>query len=369
MFRAHALGAENPLAAFQGKPEPLEAYFDTLQNLPVATPLMRKDCSPICDGAAAVILTSRPQAVRVAGLGSATDTSSILDRVELAHLVATTRAAQLAYFRAGIRDPRELEGLVVECHDAFNSLLPINLGDLGLVDHGDAIEALVGKLRGEPGDPLEHPVTGVRGRLPTNLSGGLKARGHPVGGTGLFQIAENYLQITGRFPNAKAQVNGAKIGIAHSIGGPGNNVYVTILEAADSRRKPQPVPKPRLTFEAVDQRREAMPPSLHGSRGVVEAATSIYVTTTGTNSGPIHVALLKIDGRRVFARLENPLREGERLEELLAGETVKLLVKDDGDHYFQLQRGTGFTLTRIVQAIRRRVARSGGDSSSAGDAA
>jgi acetyl-CoA acetyltransferase len=368
MFRAHALGADNPLAAFEGKPEPLAAYFDTMQNLPVATPLMRKDCSPICDGAAAVILTSRPQAVRVAGLGSATDTSSILDRVELAHLVATTRAAQLAYFRAGIRDPRELEGLVVECHDAFNSLLPINLGDLGLVDHGDAIEALVGKLRGEPGDPLEHPVTGVRGRLPTNLSGGLKARGHPVGGTGLFQIAENYLQITGRFPNAKAQVNGAKIGIAHSIGGPGNNVYVTILEAADSRRKPQPVPKPRLTFEAVDQRHETTLQSLHGARGVVEAATSIHVTT-GTNSGPIHVALLEIDGRRVFARLENPLREGERLEELLAGETVKLLVKDDGDHYFQLQRGTGFTLTRIVQAIRRRVARGGSDSPSAGDPA
>ena len=359
MFRAHALGADNPLAAFQGKPEPLEAYFDTTQNLPVATPLMRKDCSPICDGAAAVILTSRPQAVRVAGLGSATDTSSILDRVELAHLAATRRAAELAYWRAGIRDPRELEGLVVEAHDAFNSLLPIDLGDLGLVDADDAIEALVGKTRGDPADPLTHPVSGVRGRLPTNLSGGLKARGHPVGGTGLFQIAENYLQITGRFPNPKAQVSGAKVGIAHSIGGPGNNVYVTILEAADSRRRRQPVPQPRLTFEASDQRREPAPASLHGARGVVEAATSIYVTAGG-DPGPVHVALLKIDGRRVFARLENPLREGERIEELLAGETVQLLVKGDGDNYFKLQqRGTGFTLARIVQSIRRRVGRSG----------
>ena len=69
-----------------------------------------------------------------------------------------------------------------------------------------------------------------------------------------------------------------------------------------------------------------------------------------------------LDGniRRVFARLENPLREGERIEELLAGETVQLLVKGDGDNYFKLQqRGTGFTLARIVQSIRRRVGRSG----------
>lgn len=357
MVRAHALGAGNPLAAFAGRTEPLEAYFDRSQNLPVATPLMRKDCSPICDGAAAVILTSRPQGVRIAGLGSSTDTSSILDRVELAHLGATRRAAELAYYRAGIRDPRAIEGLVVEAHDAFNSLLPINLVDLGLVDDAEVIEALVGKVKSPPGDPLEHPVTGVRGRLPTNLSGGLKARGHPVGGTGLFQIAENFLQITGRFPNSRAQVKGARIGISHSIGGPGNNVYVTILEASDSKRTRQPVPKPRLTFESAERGAAATSTNLHGARGVVEAATSIYVTAGGT-PGPVHVALLRIDGKRVFARLEQPPREGERIEELLAGETVNLLVKGDGDHYVQLDpRGKGLTLARIVQRLRRRVGR------------
>ena len=66
------------------------------------------------------------------------------------------------------------------------------------------------------------------GSLPTNLSGGLKARGHPVGGTGLFQIAENYLQLTERFPNPRAQVHHAKTAISQSVGGPGNNNYVTI---------------------------------------------------------------------------------------------------------------------------------------------
>jgi len=356
MYRAHALGAENPLAAFYGKREPVDSYFDTTRNQPVATPLMRKDCSPICDGAAAVILTSRPQPVRVAGLGSATDTSSILDRNELATLPATRRAAELAFWRAGVREPRELEGLVVESHDAFNSLLPINLGDLGLLDPGDCLQALVGKPRAAEADPLEHPVTGVGGTLPTNLSGGLKARGHPVGGTGLFQVAENYLQITERFPNARAQVKGARIGLSHSIGGPGNNVYVTILEASDSGRTRSHVPRPHLHFEGSTARRAPEAPSLHGARGVVEAATSIYVTA-GSSGGPVHVALLRIDGRRVFARLEHPLKEGERIEELLAGQTVRLLVKDDGDHYFQMQRSRGITVARIVSALRRRVRR------------
>ena len=72
MHREHTLGSQNPLAAFYEKPEPVDAYYDEARTLPVATPLMRKDCSPICDGAAAVVLTSKPQAVRVAGIGSAT---------------------------------------------------------------------------------------------------------------------------------------------------------------------------------------------------------------------------------------------------------------------------------------------------------
>jgi len=353
MVRAHALGSENPLAAFFGKPESLDSYFDTSRNLPVATPLMRKDCSPICDGAAAVILTSRPQAVRIAGLGSATETSSILDREALDSLDATRQAARIAYWRAGIAHPRELENLVVEAHDAFNSLLPIGLVDLGLVDADEAIELLVGNPSQEPLHPLENPVTGPRGPLPTNMSGGLKARGHPVGGTGLFQIAENYLQITERFPNRAAQVPGARIGISHSIGGPGNNNYVTILESSSSRRRRQQVPTPRLHFESRERRPErATADALHGASARVEAATSIHVTAGG--GPPVHVALLSIDGRRVFAKMDRPPREGEALEQLLTGQKVKLLVKDDGDHYFQIPRGRSFDLGRVVQSIRRR---------------
>jgi acetyl-CoA C-acetyltransferase len=358
MHRAHALGAENPLAAFFGRPEPLSAYFDEAQNLPVATPLTRKDCSPICDGAAAVILTAKPQALRVAGLGSATESSSILDRADLANLDATRQAARIAYWRAGIRDPRALARLVVEAHDAFNSLLPINLVDLGLVDAERVVEALVGDPKGPSRDPLEHPITGVRGSVPTNLSGGLKARGHPVGGTGLFQIAEIALQLTERFPNPRAQVRQAGIGVAHSIGGPGNNVYVTVLERSDTRRERENVAQPRILFQSAERSRRAAAPGAggrHGARAVVEAATTIHVTGEQRGS-PVHVAVLRIDGELIFAKLDHPAEAGEPPEEVLAGQRVKLLVKDDGDHYFQLDRGrSGFT--RLVERVRERIGR------------
>jgi acetyl-CoA acetyltransferase len=354
MHRAHALGADNPLAAFFGRPEPVAAWYDARRNSPVATPLTRKDCSPICDGAAAVILTARPQAVRIAGLGSATDTASILDRASLTTLDATRQAARIAYWRAGIADPRQLEGLVVEVHDAFNSLLPIGLVDLGLADPEQALEALVGAPGGEPASPYANPVTGPRGRLPTNMSGGLKARGHPVGGTGLFQIAENYLQLTDRFPNRSAQVPGAQTAIAHSIGGPGNNNLVTILESSASRRPRDAVRMPRLHFESRQRRPEREGVSqLDGAEATVEAATTIHVRAGG--GPPLHVALLSIDGRRVFAKLDREPSDAEAPEEALAGQRVRLLVKDDGDQYFRIQRGRSFDLSRVVQSIRRRV--------------
>jgi acetyl-CoA C-acetyltransferase len=358
MFRAHALGSENPLAAFHGRPEPLNAYFDAAKNLPVATPLMRKDCSPICDGAAALILTSRPQAVRVAGLGSATETSSILDREHLACLDATRAAAKVAYWRAGIAKPRELEGLYVECHDAFNSLLPIDLTDLGLVEPDEAIDSLVGSLRRDPTDPLEHPVTGLRGRLPVNFSGGLKARGHPVGGTGLFQIGECFLQLTGQFPNPRAQVPGARIGIAHSIGGPGNNLYVTVIERADGKRKTDAVARPPMSFRSSGPARlsevPATPEGLHGASALLEAYTSIYVTASQSGE-PIHVGLVRIGDKRAFAKLDQPPGEGEPPEAVLAGQRVRLLVKDDGDHYFQMTPSRGFDLAGLVGRMRTRV--------------
>lgn len=347
MHRAHALGAENPLAAFYGRPEPLEAYFDEERNLPVATPLRRKDCSPICDGAAAVILTSQPQAVRVAGLGSATDTSSLLDRADLSRLPASGRAAALAYREAGIRDPCEVRGLVGEVHDAFNSLLPISLCDLGLLPPGEVLDALVGSARGAepPTDPFAHPRTGPGGTLPVNLSGGLKSRGHPVGGTGLFQIAEVYLQLVGRFPSQRAQVPDPRVGLAHSIGGPGNNVYVTLLELASNRReRASGLPRPARRAGRVGGAPGPLQ-SLHGRRGRIEAATTIYVTVD--DSPPAHLALISVGDRRVFAHLASPTEAGEDADRALRGQRARLLVKDDGDHYVELARDSWDVATLV----------------------
>ena len=213
---------------------------------------------------------------------------------------------------------------------------------------------LIGETGSTPEHPAQHPVTGVRGRIPTNLSGGLKSRGHPVGGTGLFQISEVFLQLTERFPNPRVQVAGARIGVAHSIGGPGNNVYVTVLEKTESNRKREEVPRPRMQFTSGDRPRERRDEkSFQGGNAVVEASTTIHVTTSA-HRAPIHVALLRIDGRRVFAKLDHAYHEGEGMEAVLAGRKVKLLVKDDGDHYFQVPRGRSFDLGRLVQAIRRR---------------
>jgi hypothetical protein len=160
----------------------------------------------------------------------------------------------------------------------------------------------------------------VHGRLPTNLSGGLKARGHPIGGTGLFQICENYLQITDRFPNRDAQVRNARFGISNSIGGPGNNNYVTLIERADGRRHRDEVPEPLRAFESRESRREReRAHALHGAEARVEAVTTIHVTSRGGE--PIHVALLEIAGRRVFAKLDQAPSESAPVEQVLAGQT------------------------------------------------
>ena len=110
------------------------------------------------------------------------------------------------------------------------------------------------RRRASPATRSTHPITGVHGRLPTNLSGGLKARGHPVGGTGLFQICENYLQITDRFPNREAQVRGARFGISNSIGGPGQQ---RLRDADRARRRPPP---PRRGARAAARVRVAREP-------------------------------------------------------------------------------------------------------------
>lgn len=223
--RSHRFASANPLAHLR-TPLTVEDYYRQVasgENYRYWDPLRYHDYCPMSDGMAAVILTSRPQDVLVAGLGSATDIPTIADRNYFHSFPATVTAAGYAYGMAGLRDIRSLEGkLHVNMHDPFNGFGPINLVDLGVVSRNRLFDAL-----------LDDSLTGPGGAFPTNLTGGLKGRGHPLGATGMIQIVENHQMI---------REQGFMAGLSHSIGGPINNNVVVLLEQSDhfKQRNPRP---------------------------------------------------------------------------------------------------------------------------------
>ncbi len=218
--KAHRNGAKNPLAHFQ-KEITIE---EVCSSRVVADPLTLYDCSPTSDGAAAVVITSDDlarnvdvprDAIQVLGIGHATDYFAVQHRHSLTSLSATVRASERAYQMAGI-GPADVD--VCEVHDAFSILELVNVEDLGLAPRGASID-LVKK------GSLE-----VSGEIPVNPSGGIKARGHPTGATGVAQIRDIVLQLRGEAPPG-LQTQSPRIGLAHNIGGFGNNIVVTILGA------------------------------------------------------------------------------------------------------------------------------------------
>jgi acetyl-CoA C-acetyltransferase len=208
--KSHYNASMNPYAHFQKKIN----VEDVLSSPIVSEPLRLYDCAPISDGACAVVVTSEKKEVEVVGLGHEADTLFYQQREELSSFPASKKAAQDAYSMAGI-SPKDVD--VVETHDAFTILELINSEDLGFFEKGKSVEA------------LKNGVTGLNGDLPINPSGGLKAKGHPVGATGLAQVCELLWQIMGCV--GKRQIDRAKVGLAHNIGGFGNNATVTILKS------------------------------------------------------------------------------------------------------------------------------------------
>jgi acetyl-CoA C-acetyltransferase len=205
----HYNGSLNPYAHFQKIIEE-----DKVKNSKViAEPLRLFDCSPISDGAAAVLLTSKPNQVKVIGIGHGTTHVAVQYRNSYTSFEATKIAAKQAYNMAD-KGPDQID--VAEVHDAFTSFEIINTEDLGFFNPGQGREALIS---GE---------TKLDGRLPINPSGGLKARGHPVGVSGLAQIVEIVWQLRGEAGNR--QVKDPKIGLTQSIGGLASNNLVNILE-------------------------------------------------------------------------------------------------------------------------------------------
>jgi acetyl-CoA acetyltransferase len=208
--KSHYNGSLNPYAHFQ-KEVSLEKI---LNSRLVSNPLRVYDCAPISDGAASAVLTSKSGHVRIAGLGHGSDMLSLQDRNSLSEFRATQRAARIAYDGARI-SPKDVD--VAELHDAFTIFEIIDMEDMGFFPQG------------EGGEAVKQDKTTINGDLPINTSGGHKARGHPVGASGLAQIVEIYWQLKGEAQNR--QVDGARIGLSQSIGGLANNNFVTILEA------------------------------------------------------------------------------------------------------------------------------------------
>ena len=215
---SHAHGALNPDAQFR-KAIPLDTV---LKSGPVAEPLGIFDCAPISDGAAAVVLCPLEKAkeftdsyVKVAAVAQASDTLALFQREDITTYGATVAAANRAYEAAGIT---AADIQVAEVHDNYTVGGILAVQDLGFAKRGEAGKTF-----------LEGGYQVGAGKLAVNTSGGLKARGHPIGATGVAQIVEIAQQMRGAAD--KRQVANPRYGLAQSVGGTGSAVTVSILEA------------------------------------------------------------------------------------------------------------------------------------------
>ena len=216
-IKNHKHSVHNPNAQY-----PFEIDLKTvLQASLVADPLRLMDCSPISDGAAAVILcpldrakeyTDKP--VKIRSIGSATGPIALHDHPDLTRIDAVRIAGEKAYKSAGLT-PQDIS--FAEVHDCFSIAEIIVAEELGFFDYGTAGKAIA-----------EGQAT-YGGKLVINSSGGLKAKGHPVGATGVAQIIEVVEQLTG--VAGQRQVKDPKFGMAQNMGGSGGSSVVTIMEA------------------------------------------------------------------------------------------------------------------------------------------
>ena len=210
----HHHGSLNPKAHMQKE----IALENALSSRAIAWPLKLFDCSLITDGASCLILTKPELAkkftdtpVHIVGSGQASDTIGLYEREVFTSLAAAKLAAKKAYEMADAK-PEDID--LAEVHDCFTIAEIIAYEDLGFCNPGEG-----GKL-------VESGETKLEGRLPVNTSGGLKAKGHPVGATGTAQAYEMYLQLTGQAD--RRQVENAETGLTHNVGGSGATATVHI---------------------------------------------------------------------------------------------------------------------------------------------
>lgn len=214
-INAHANAVHNPFARLHERITVEKFERSTM----IATPINLLDASPIGDGAAAVVIVPAEKIIRqprilVAASAAATDTIAVHSRRDPLFLQAAYESSKRAYQMAGIT-PDDID--VFELHDAFSIMAALSLEASGFAERGQGVR--IG---------LDNEIS-PQGRVPVCTRGGLKARGHPVGATGMYQIVEVVQQL--RMECGKTQVDGARIGMAQNIGGSGATILTHILQA------------------------------------------------------------------------------------------------------------------------------------------
>jgi acetyl-CoA C-acetyltransferase len=241
-IKNHANGALNPKAHFnvsirdimksriakakdRGQPIPswtdeMEFLKDPTANPVVAWPMKLFDCSPITDGAACAILVAEEIAknftdtpIHIIGTGQASDAQALHGRTDITSLRAAKLATEQAYDMAGVT-PKDIQ--LAEVHDCFTIAEVLATEDLGFFKPGEGPRA------------AEEGRTARDGEMPINTSGGLKAKGHPVGATGVGQLAEVWEQMSGHA--GPRQVPGVNLALTHNVGASGSTVTVHIFE-------------------------------------------------------------------------------------------------------------------------------------------
>jgi acetyl-CoA C-acetyltransferase len=235
-IKNHRNGALNPNAHFQrsiedfmknaiqkgkGQWNNIKEYLDDEKVNPIiADPLRLFHICPISDGAAAVVLCNADKAkkycdtpILISGIGQATDTHIVFEREDITTLKALKISSNQAYKMAK-KTPEDID--VAELHDAFEILEAVQSEDIGFFKKGEGAKA------------AHEGLTEIGGKIPINPSGGLKARGHPLGATGVAQVVELFWQLRGEA--GKRQVDGAEAGITCNFGGLGNNILSILVE-------------------------------------------------------------------------------------------------------------------------------------------
>jgi acetyl-CoA acetyltransferase len=289
----HYYGNFNDFAQFRK----LITRDDYLKSKIISTPLRLYDCSPISDGAAAVVISRKTGDIEIIGVGQGTDKQALTKRDYITHFESTRKAARQAYNMAGI-GPDSID--FCEIHDAFTPFEITGLIDTGLCNPKDIYDFYMEKR-------CYHD-----GKLPVNISGGLKSRGHPVGASGLAQVVECFKIMTGKYPE---EITPKKVDTAltQSIGGLATNNFVSILKRKTALIK---------YFEIGGFSFENEKPK--ESKSLKVYTHTILNTSPEGFESPLKIVMCEREGKKFMANFVGDVKD------LKIGKRVRIFSKKDG---------------------------------------